>query len=102
LGRTLYIYIYVYTHTQAGKSNLVYTQYFTSLNGVDILREFNVRNGNRYITDVNDVGPHTAQIYNERTSTDFNLVTTESTIHKPSEDCLKNGPKHVGTSFKCF
>jgi len=30
---------------------------------------------NRYITDGNDIRPHTAQIYNERTSTDLNLVT---------------------------
>ena len=26
-------------------------------------------------TDGNDIRPHTAQIYNERTSTDLNLVT---------------------------
>ena len=53
-------------------------------------------------TDGNDIGPHTTQIYNERISTDLNLVTAESTVHEPPEDGLKNGPKHVGANFKCF
>ena len=46
--------------------------------------------------------PHTAQIYNKRTSTDLNLVTASSTVHEPAEDGLKNGPKYVGANFKCF
>jgi hypothetical protein len=41
----------------------------------NILSKFNIPNGNRYITDDNDIRPHTAQIYNERTSTDLNVVT---------------------------
>jgi len=52
--------------------------------------------------DGNDIRPHTAQIYNERTSTDLNLVTAWSTVHEPPEDGLKNGPKHAGENFKCF
>jgi len=47
--------------------------------------------------------PHTAQTHNERTSTEFNLVTAQSTAHETSEDGRKYGPKHVGaTSLKCF
>ena len=53
-------------------------------------------------TDGNDIRPHTAQIYNEVTSTDLNLVTASSTVHEPAEDGLKNGPKYVGANFKCF
>jgi hypothetical protein len=30
------------------------------------------------------------QVYNERTSTDLNLVTAYSTVHEPPEDGLKN------------
>jgi hypothetical protein len=41
----------------------------------NILSKFSTSNGNCYITDGNDIRPHTAQIYNERTSTDLNLVT---------------------------
>ena len=40
----------------------------------NLLCIFNISNGKRYITDGNDIWPHTAQIYNERTSTDLNLV----------------------------
>ena len=50
-------------------------------------------------TDCNDIRPQTAQFYNERISTDLNLVTWQSTVHEPPEDGLKNGPKHVGTNF---
>jgi hypothetical protein len=47
--------------------------------------------------------PHTAQTHNERTSTEFNLVTAQSTAHEPPEDGRKHGPKHVGaTLLKCF
>jgi hypothetical protein len=43
------------------------------------------------------------QEHNERTSTEFNLVTAQSTAHEPPEDGRKYGPKHVGASFlKCF
>ena len=39
----------------------------------------------------------------ERTSTESNLVTAQSTAHKPPEDGRKYGPKHVGaTLLKCF
>jgi len=40
-------------------------------------------------TDGNDIRPHTAQIYNERTSADLGLVTAQSTVHEPPEDGLK-------------
>jgi hypothetical protein len=33
--------------------------------------------------------PYTAQIHNERTSTDLNLVTAQSTVHETPEDGLK-------------
>jgi hypothetical protein len=40
---------------------------------------------------------------NERTSTEFNLVTVQNTTHEPLEDGRKYGRKHVGaTSLKCF
>ena len=32
-------------------------------------------------TDGNDIWPHTAQTHNERTSTESNLVTAQSTAH---------------------
>ena len=56
-------------------------------------------------TDGNDVRPHTAQTqtHNERTSTESNLVTVQSTAYEPPEDGRKYGLKHVGaTSLKCF
>ena len=47
--------------------------------------------------------PHTVQEHNERTSTEFNLVTAQSTAYEPPEDGRIYGPKHVGASFlKCF
>jgi hypothetical protein len=59
-----------------------------------------------HTTDDNDIRPHTIQERNERTSTEFNLVTAQSTAHEPPEDGRKCGPKHVGASFKivfkCF
>jgi len=64
--------------------------------------KFSISNGNRYITDGNDIRPHTEQIYNKRTSTDLSLVTAQSTVHEPTEDGPKKGPKHVGANFKCF
>jgi len=42
-------------------------------------------------TYCNDIGPQTAQFYNERISTDLNLVKWQSTVHEPPEDGLKNG-----------
>jgi hypothetical protein len=33
--------------------------------------------------------PHTAQICNERTSTNINLVNAQSTVHESPEDSLK-------------
>jgi hypothetical protein len=54
-------------------------------------------------TDGNDVRPHTVQTRDKRTSTEFNLVTAQSTAHEPPEDGRKYGPKHVeATSLKCF
>jgi len=54
-------------------------------------------------TDGNDIRPHTVQTHNERTSTESNLVTAQSTAHEPPEDGRKYGPKHVGvTLLKCF
>jgi hypothetical protein len=42
-------------------------------------------------TDCNDIRPQTAHFYNERISTDLNLVTWQITVHEPPEDGLKNG-----------
>jgi hypothetical protein len=54
-------------------------------------------------TDGNDIQPHTVQTHNKRTSTEFNLVTAQSTAHEPPEDGRKYGPKHVGANLlKCF
>ena len=50
-------------------------------------------------TDGNDIRPHTAQTYNERTSTESNLVTAQSTAHEHPEDGRKYGPKHVGATL---
>jgi hypothetical protein len=61
----------------------------TSLNSVNILSIFNISNGNLYITDGNGIRSHTAQIYNQSTSTDLNLVTVKSSVHQPLEDVLK-------------
>ena len=37
-------------------------------------------------TDDNDIRPHIVQEYDERTFTEFNLVTAQSTAHGPLED----------------
>ena len=37
-------------------------------------------------TEGNDVRPDTVQTHNERTSTEYNLVTAQSTAHEPPED----------------
>ena len=37
-------------------------------------------------TDDNDIRPHTVQEHNEPTSTEFNLVTAQSTAHEPPEN----------------
>jgi hypothetical protein len=50
--------------------------------------------------DDNDIWPYAIQEHNERTSTQFNLVTAQSTAIGPLEDGRKYGPKHVGASFK--
>ena len=56
-----------------------------------------------HTTNDNDILPHTVQELNERTSTEVNLVSAQSTAHEPPEDDRKYGPKHVGASFlKCF
>jgi hypothetical protein len=61
-------------------------------------------------TDGNDIRPHTVQTHNERTSTESNLVTAQSTAYEFPEDGRKYGPKRVGATslkmflnaFKCF
>jgi len=53
--------------------------------------------------DCNDIRPQTAQFYNERISTDLNLVTSQSTAHGPLKDGLKNGTETCrGKFFKCI
>jgi hypothetical protein len=52
-----------------------------------------------YIRPYDRIRPHTIQEHNERTSTEFNVLTAESTAHEPPEDGRKCGPKHVGASF---
>ena len=39
----------------------------------------------KHTTDDNDIRPHTVQEHNERTSTEFNLVTEQSTAHDHPE-----------------
>jgi hypothetical protein len=39
-----------------------------------------------HTTDDNDIRPHTVQEHNERTYTEFYLVTAQSTAHEPPED----------------
>ena len=54
-------------------------------------------------TDGNDIRSHTAETNKQRTSTESNLATAQSTAHDPPEDGRQYGPKHVGaTSLKCF
>jgi hypothetical protein len=54
-------------------------------------------------TDGNDIRSSTAQTNHERTSTESNLVTAQSTDCEPPEDGHTYGPKHVGaTSLKYF
>jgi hypothetical protein len=65
----------------------------TKLNSVDV----------RSLCHSNDIRPHTVQEHKERASTEFNLVTAQSTDYEPPEDGRKCGPKLVGASFlKCF
>ena len=42
---------------------------------------------------------HTVQTHSERTSTEFSLVTAQSTAHEPPEDGRKYGPKHLGATL---
>ena len=39
-----------------------------------------------HTTDDNDIRLHTVQEHNERSSTQFNLVTAQRTAHEPPED----------------
>jgi len=76
------------------------------LSGWDLVRSGQISPGQELQThiqtDNNDIRPHTAQTHNERTSTESNLVTAQSTAHEPPEDGRKYGPKHVGaTLLKC-
>jgi hypothetical protein len=50
-------------------------------------------------TDCNEIRPQTAQFYNERISTDLNLVTWQSTVHEPPGDGLKNGTETCRGKF---
>jgi len=50
-------------------------------------------------TDCNHIRLQTAQFYNERMSTDLNLVTCESTVHGPPEDGFKNGTETCRGKF---
>jgi len=59
----------------------------------------NSRHTHTHTTGDNDIRPHTVQEHNERISTEFNLVTAQSTAHEPPEDGRIYGPKHVGASF---
>ena len=52
-----------------------------------------------HTTDDNDIWPHTVQEHNKHTSTEFNLVTAQSTAHEPPEDGRIYGPKYVAASF---
>ena len=55
------------------------------------------------VIDGNDIQPHTIKTHDERTSMESNLVTAQSTAHKPPEDGRKYGPKHLGATWlKCF
>jgi hypothetical protein len=50
-----------------------------------------------------DSQSHTAQIINERSSAESDLVTAQSTAYAPPEGGLMGRPKHVGaTPPKCF
>ena len=55
-----------------------------------------------HTTNGNDIRPNTIQECNERTSTEFDLVTAQSTAYEPPEDGCIYGLKHVEASFlKC-
>jgi hypothetical protein len=47
-------------------------------------------------TEWTDIRPQTAQLYNQRISTDPILVTWQSTVYEPTEEGFKKKPKHVG------
>jgi hypothetical protein len=56
-----------------------------------------------HTTDDNNIRPHVVQEHNERTSTEFNILTAQSTAHESPVDGRIYGPKHVGASLlKCF
>jgi hypothetical protein len=70
----------------------------TKLNSVDVHSLCSMirfrkdrKSRHRHTTDDYNIRPHTVQEHNERTSTEFNLVTAYSTAHEPPEDCRKYG-----------
>jgi hypothetical protein len=67
-----------------------------------VIHVIHVRSSGHIQTDGNDIRPHTAQTHNERTSTESNLVTAQSTAHEPPEDSRTYGPKHVGATSLMF
>ena len=94
-----YMYIYTYTYL----SVCVETAYELLLLSNKTASETTAFIPTHIQTDGNDIRPHTIQTHNEPTSTEFNLVTAQSTAHEPPEDGGKYGPKHIGaTSLKCF
>jgi len=52
-----------------------------------------------HTTDDYDIRSHAVQEHNERTSTEFNLITAQSTVPETPEDGRIYAPKHVGASF---
>jgi len=80
--------------------NHQFTLIFKTLKKTSMTRFHQDRNSRHTrTTDDNDIRPHTVQEHNERTSTEINLVTAQSTAHEPPEDGCIYGPKHVGASF---
>ena len=81
-GRILYYRVWLYDQISPGQELQAHTRTHT--------------------TNDNDIRPNTIQERNERTSTEFDLVTAQSTAYEPPEDGCIYGPKHVGASFlKC-
>jgi hypothetical protein len=84
--------------------NHQFTLIFKTLKKPSMARFHQDRNSRHtHTTDDNDIWLHTIQEHNERTSTEINLATAQSTAHEPPEDGRIYGLKHVGASFlKCF
>jgi hypothetical protein len=84
---TLHVSVHIYDHLQGAREQISAGQELQA----------------HIQTNGKDIGPHTAQTHNERTSLESNLATAQRTAYEPPEDGRKYGPKHVGaTSLKCF